>query len=291
MELLQLRYYAAVVEEGSINGAARRLSMTQPPVSMQIRLLEQELGCTLFERGSRKIRLTEEGRILYEHALRILNMTESAAAAVVDCHNADTGTLRIGVVSSVVDTALDRWFTGFARLHPGVNYEITDGNTYLMLDRLKSRALDIAFVRTPFSARGFQSYSLNPEDMLLFASREMTEGLPDPVSLKQAAALPLILYRRWEAVLDRAFAAKGYKPRVICVADDVRTCISWAGAGLGAAIAPADMRDANLPAGLTVRVIRGLTPAAETTVVVNEGGCDTAVGKAFLAWFRADTGL
>lgn len=287
MDLMQLRDYAAVVEEGSISAAAKRLGLTQPPVSIQLRLLEEELGCRLFERGSRKIRLTEEGRLFYGHAVRILNMASSACTAVTQCHNAEAGTLRIGVVSSLADVAARRWFAEFARLHPLVNYELTEGSTYVLLDRLKSRALDAALVRTPFSARGFECVNLAPEDLLLIGPAELLGALPPAVTLRQAAALPLIVYRRWSEVLDGAFAAEGLRPRILCIADDARTCLSWAGAGLGAAVAPCDILSGPTPALLETRAIRGLGPVAKTTLAVNEGGCDTAVGRAFAAYFRA----
>lgn len=286
MELLQLTYYTAVVEAGTINGGAKKLGMTQPPVSTQIRLLEKELGCTLFERGSRQIRLTEEGRLFYERAVRILRMTQSAAAAVADGCRAEKGTLRVGVVSSLADLAAEKWFRGFARLYPLVNYEVTEGSTYELLDKLQNRLLDVALVRTPFSARGFTCFHLAPEDMMVMGTGELLSSLPEAVTLKEAASLPLVLYRRWAEVLDRAFAAQGCKPRVLCVADDARTCVAWAAAGLGAAVVPADMMAVSAAADLTARPLRGLVPAAETTLAMNEGGCDTAVGRAFAAYFK-----
>jgi len=286
MELQQLRYYAAVVQAGTINGGARSLGMTQPPVSTQIKLLEAELGCTLFERGSRRIRLTDEGRLLYDYAVRMLNLSESAASAVAGCRNAETGTLRIGVVSSLADLAARRWFSGFSALYPGVDYALSEGTTYEVLDKLKSRMLDAALVRTPFSRRGLDCVSLAPESMLLMAAPRLLQDLPPAVTLEQAAAFPLILYRRWAEVLDRAFAARGCRPRVLCLADDARTCVAWAAAGLGAAIAPADMELTGGMAQLQARPILGLAQGAETTLACNEGGCDTAVGKQFVRYFK-----
>lgn len=222
MELLQLKYYKAVVEAGSINAAAKKLRMTQPPVSMQIRLLENELGCTLFHRGSRKIELTEEGKIFYEHAVHILNMTESAGAAVSDCHSAVSGTLRIGIVSSLAELSVAKWFKGFAEEHPNINYELSDGSTCQLLEKLKSREIDIALIRQPFSARNFEYVSLKPQNLIVIGVDKYITKLSEPVSLEQLSALPLIIYRRWMKVLDQAFAAKGLFPRIICVADDAR---------------------------------------------------------------------
>ena len=286
MELQQLRYFSAVVQSGTINGGARKLGMTQPPVSTQIRLLEAELGCTLFERGSRSISLTEEGRLLYGHAVRILNMTKSAAAEVSNCHNAETGTLRIGVVSSLADLAVEKWFHPFSLRYPRVDFELSEGTTYEMLEKLKNRILDIALVRTPFSKRGLNCFSLTAEPMLLIGTAAFLQSDAESASLAEAASCPLILYRRWADYLDRAFAAGGYNPRILCLADDARTCISWAASGLGVAVAPADISITRSAGLLRTRKIRGLSNTAEATLAVNEGGCDTAVGKKFIAYFR-----
>ena len=291
MELLQMKYYKAVVEAGSINGAAKQLKMTQPPVSMQIRLLEKELGCTLFERGNRKIKLTEEGKIFYDHVVRILNMTESAVTAVLDCHVATMGSLHIGVVSSVAAVSAQRWFKGFAKKYPLVNYELVEGDTYGILEKLKNRTIDVAIIRRPFSARGILTYSLKPQNMLLIGTKPYLQDFPKEVSLKQMEALPLIVYRRWASILDNVFSVKGYSPRIICVAEDVRTCVSWAAAGLGVAVAPMDIWQGEPRENLLTKVIKGLVPMAETTLALNENGCDTTVGRAFVAYFREECGL
>ena len=288
MELLQMKYYKAVVEAGSINGAAKQLNMTQPPVSMQIRLLEKELGSTLFERGNRKIKLTEEGKIFYDHVVRILNMTESAATSVRDCHTAHMGTLHIGVVSSVAELAAHRWFKGFCQKYPLVNYELFEGDSYNILEKLKNRIIDVAIVRRPFSAVGFLTYSLAPQDLLAIGTKAYLKNLPEQVTMKQISTLPLIVYRRWVNILDNAFSVKGFSPRIICAAEDVRTCMSWAAAGLGVAIAPRDIWQSEPRENLTVRTIKGLSPMAETTLALNENGCDTAVGRAFAAYFQEE---
>lgn len=104
MELKQLSYFVAVAEEGSITAAARRLYISQPPLSTQMKLLEQELGCQLFERGRSAIRLTEQGAILYRHALTLLEISRAARDEVLSSTGEVRGTLRLGVVSSVVSS-------------------------------------------------------------------------------------------------------------------------------------------------------------------------------------------
>ncbi len=85
MDLKQLRYFTTVAEEGTISAAAKKLFMSQPPLSTQMKLLEQELGCSLFERGQKHIRLTETGRLLYDRAQTLLRMEASMRQDVEAC--------------------------------------------------------------------------------------------------------------------------------------------------------------------------------------------------------------
>ena len=101
MELRQLTYFITVVEEGTISSAARKLNLTQPPLSAQMKQLEAECGCVLFERTSRRIQLTEAGRMLYNRALTLLELADITRQELKDYREGTSGTLRLGVVSSV----------------------------------------------------------------------------------------------------------------------------------------------------------------------------------------------
>lgn len=136
MDLKQIRYFLEVVDQGSINMAAHKLGMTQPPVSKQMQLLEQELGCELFRRNSRPLELTPEGKVLYERGSALLAMAQGMVQAVADCRNTQGGTLRLGLVSSVSELAVQRWIAPFGQMHPGVDFALYESNTYSLLERL-----------------------------------------------------------------------------------------------------------------------------------------------------------
>jgi DNA-binding transcriptional LysR family regulator len=95
MEIHQLRLFREVVDAGSISEAARRLNLSQPPVSYHIKMLEQELQVTLFQRGRRSIELTEAGRLLYERAGALLDMESTVSREITEAGSRRT--LRIGV--------------------------------------------------------------------------------------------------------------------------------------------------------------------------------------------------
>ena len=152
MDLKQLRYFVTVVETGSISAAARKLYMTQPPLSARMQALEQELGCPLLERGARRVELTDAGRRLYERAKTLLELEQTAREEVRACADPAGGVLRLGVVSSVAGEMVPRWLTAFTRQMPGVQLRLTEANTFRLLEQLRQGHIQLAIVRTPCAA-------------------------------------------------------------------------------------------------------------------------------------------
>ena len=125
MDLKQLRYFAAVAEEGSITAAARRLYLSQPPLSMRLQALEREVGCSLFERGRRHITLTDAGRVLYGYACSMLETQQSALDEIAALREGSGGVLRLGMVSSLSGTLAADWLAEFCGERKGVRLEIS----------------------------------------------------------------------------------------------------------------------------------------------------------------------
>ena len=169
MDLKRLYYFITVVNEGNISHAAKKLHMSQPPLSTQMHLLEKELSCVLFERGSRQIHLTEAGKLLYERALTMLELSNQTKKELLDYQNGTSGSLRLGVISSVSCTLLNQWIKNFHHQHPEIHFELFEANTYQLLEQLKANIIEIAIVRTPFHAASFDCIFLQG-DSPLFAS-------------------------------------------------------------------------------------------------------------------------
>lgn len=239
MDLKQLRYFVAIADEGSISGAARRLFLSQPPLSAQIKLLEKELGCVLFERGSRKIQLTEAGKLLYERAQSLLGLADGTCRELRDLQSSGSGTLRLGVVSSVGWAVLDRGIRPFRAQYPNVAFELHEANTYQLLEQLHAGLLDLAVVRTPFSPGNFDCTYLEREPMLAAGIPELLPDGGGEITLRELASLPLVMYNRWEKIILDAFSQEGLTPRIVCRNEDARTTALWADSGLGVGMMPA----------------------------------------------------
>lgn len=237
MELKQLSYFVAVVEEGSFSAAARKLFMSQPPITTQVKALEEELGCALLVRGTRAVRPTEEGRLLYDRARLMLEMRRSVTEEIEARSISGGGTLRLGVVSSVASSLLPGWLSGFHALNAKVRLELYEDNTYELLEKLRTGMVEVALVRTPFPGEQFSALPLSEEKLVAVGLPEYFAGEKETV-LEELAGRPLMVYRRWEQVVRRLFAEKGLPLRYLCISDSSSTIAALAEQGLGVGLLP-----------------------------------------------------
>jgi DNA-binding transcriptional LysR family regulator len=147
MELMQLEMFVAVVEEGSVRGAAERVFRTQPAVSIAVSKLEREFEAPLFDRSKRhEYRLTQAGEALYQHATRMLCLRSETVSAVGDIRNLRLGRLRIGANESVSLHLLPELAQIFLAQHPGIRMEVRCERSKSLLADLKDRKLDLALL-------------------------------------------------------------------------------------------------------------------------------------------------
>ena len=238
MDIRQLLYFTTIAEEGSISAAAKKLHLSQPPLSYQMKLLEEELHLPLIERSARGIALTEAGRVLYKRAQGILELSELTRKEMLAMASGFTGTLHIGTVSSSGASLLGWRIPAFHQKYPQIGHE---GNTFELMEMLESGLIELAIVRTPFHNDQLNCLYLSPEPMIAAgAASFFPAGMPSgqPISLELLGHAPVILYRRFEKILLSLCEQKGITPQVFCIADDARTTLMWAEAGLGVAVVP-----------------------------------------------------
>ena len=241
MELRGLSYFVAIVEEGSISAAAKQLHISQPPLSAQLRHLEDELGVTLIERGARHVTPTAAGRALYERAKRLLLLADAARQEVSQIAGGVRGVVRLGTISSCGPALLTPAFAAFCAQYPALRFEVREGNTYQLLDLLRAGAIELAVLRTPFADEGLTCHSLTPEPLCAVGlPGVLGAGSPlgEAITLQALAGLPLVYYRRFELLLQGEFRRAGLPLQPFCVVDDARTALGWAATGVAVALAP-----------------------------------------------------
>ena len=239
MELKQLEYFRAIVDAGTISGAARDLHMTQPPLSYQMKMLEEELQVPLFLRGTKKITLTEAGKTLYEQGGNLLMLSDLTKREVIKSSQA--ATLHIGMTPSTVSMMSD-YLLRFAEKYPQVHFDVHEGSTFTLKDQLENRIVDLTTLRTPIVLNGCETRSLAKESLLVMASPDhpLFEGRTS-IRLEELSEQRLILSHRYRKYMLSAFERAGLVCDIYFACEDARTAMTIAEKGMGIAILPSSM--------------------------------------------------
>ncbi len=276
MQFRQLECFLAVAEELHFGRAARRLHMTQPPLSLRIRRLEEELGVRLFDRSSRRVALTAAGESLVREARAILDRIGSAAEITRAVARGDLGILRLGFVGMAMDATLPRAIRDFLQSHPGVQLSLDELSTLEQLKAVRGGRLDGGLVRLyEHDLTGLSSERVMrvPYRLAIPHSHPLTRRRRIP--LRCLKGVPMITHpRRFQPHLyDRISAAcrqEGFEPHVVQEAVTKRTTLALVAAGIGVALVPS-LPDALLPQRVVTRPIAGDLPMVEISVVWPEG--------------------
>lgn len=242
MEIKQLEYFRAIVDEGTVSAAARALHMTQPPLSYQMKMLEEELQVQLFIRGTKRITLTEAGKVLYARATSLLTMTDITKREVVKA--SQSATIHIGLTPSSV-SMMSEYLVRFASKYPDIHFDIHEGSTFALKNKLENRMIDISTLRTPIVLNECNSRVLLQEELVAMAVPDLSKIERTSISLKELSQKPLILSHRYRKYILSAFEDAGLGCDIYCECEDARTAITLAEHGLGVAILPFSMSELN----------------------------------------------
>ncbi|MDF2886570.1 MAG: transcriptional regulator, LysR family [Lacrimispora sp.] len=281
----QLYYFTVISETGSFTAAAKKLGISQPPLSKQIMLLEAELGVKLFERGAKKTELTEAGTYLYFRAKDILSLMNSVSEDLKHFPSSARGVLKLGVISSA-GTVLVDFLKHFTTAHPGVRFEVTEGNTYELLEKMKNGLVECSIIRTPFNPEGLECvYGKKEPIMAVGIQKYFSELSNHKISITELTGKPLIYYRRFDSIISLAFQNSGIAPDIFCRNDDARTCLQWAKAGLGIALVPESICDITGQENLIFKEIDSPDTITQITAVYKKNGYVSNIAKEFVDSF------
>jgi DNA-binding transcriptional LysR family regulator len=196
MDLRHLRYFVAVAEERHFTRAAERLGIKQPPLSLQIRQLEQELGTPLFRRLTRGVELTEPGTLLLDEARQILEQVERTKANVRNRARGETGHIRVGFAGATYfQPRVPGLVQTYRRRYPGVVLSPVQSNTPHLVEALRNGSVDVAFVRPPLGdGEGLTVHPLVQEPMRIVLPSKHPQARKRSVSLASLAHETFILF-------------------------------------------------------------------------------------------------
>ncbi|HEX2927088.1 MAG TPA: LysR family transcriptional regulator [Ruminiclostridium sp.] len=238
-DIKQLRYFLAIAEEGQILGAAKRLHMAQPPLSQQLKLLENELQIQLVERGSRRIQLTDAGLKLRDRAARIIELVETTEAEIREMKEGFEGMLSIGTVASLGTSILPEYIQSFNLKYPRVRFQLWEGDSYKVTELLDKGIAEIGIVRFPYDTETYSSINLPNEPMVAAWSDFWNlEEDTEQFKIKMLEGKPIMVHRRHEKLVEECCKKAGFEPDILCKSDDVRSILTWALADIGIAIVP-----------------------------------------------------
>jgi DNA-binding transcriptional LysR family regulator len=286
MDLRVLRYFVTLADTLHFGRAAAALSMSQPPLSRQIRAFEDELGVELFLREPRGVRLTPAGTALLPQARRLLREADALTAGARELAHGEVGVVRLGFISTAAPNVLPRVLPTFRRTRPGIRLTLVEATTDAQLTGLRDDTLDAGVVVPPVPV------PLRCEVLLrepLLAALPRTRRWPRRLPLETLADEPLILFPRRAApglydLIVGLCARAGFVPRIEQEAIQMPTIVSLVGAGMGVALVPASLARVR-QTDVVYRPLAEPGPPMEVGLAWNEATPTPAVA-AFIAHVR-----
>ena len=276
MELRHLRYFVAVAEELHFGRAAQILRISQPPLSMQIRALEGELGVRLFKRTQRQVSLTQAGGVLLGEARHILAKVEQAVLTTKQASRGEIGELVIGFISVADYNVLPVVLREFRRRFPMVRLTLRESTTDAQISDLAAGRIDVGFVLPPISESSLESIPILREPLIAaLPEQHPLARRPGKIALEKLKDAPFILFPRANAPglyddIVSCCKAAGFSPRVEQEAIQMQTIVSLVSAELGFALIPASLINLQRT-GVIYKSLAGGSPLTEIHLVRRRG--------------------
>jgi DNA-binding transcriptional LysR family regulator len=271
MELRHLRYFVTVAEELHFGRAAERLHMSQPPLSMQIRALEEEIGVRLLNRTQRHVSLTQAGNVFLQEARQILARLEQAVLTTRRAERGEIGELAVGFISVANYNVLPGLLRDFRRKYPMVNLTLKEATTDTQIEDLLNGRIDVGLVLPPIASAAIESAAIVREPLIAaLPERHPAAARTGKISLAALADSPFILFPRhmapglYDDIVSFCRTAD-FSPRVEQEAIQMQTIVSLVSAELGVALMPASLQNLQRT-GVVYRAIRESGPLTEIHV-------------------------
>lgn len=276
MELRHLRYFVTVAEELHFGRAARKLHISQPPLSMQIRSLEEELGVTLLNRNQRHVALTHAGNAFLGEARHILARLDQAVLMTRRAGRGEIGELAIGFISVADYNVLPIVLREFRARYPLVNLTLRESTSDAQVQDLVAGRIDVGFLLPPVAEPSLSSAPILREPLIAaLPDRHPLARKPGKLALAKLKDAPFILFPRamapgmYDDILSFCRSA-GFSPRVEQEAVQMQTIVSLVSAELGVALIPASLTNLRRT-GVTYKSIREAGPLTEIHLAWRNG--------------------
>ena len=284
MELRTLHYFTVVAQELNITRAAEKLNMSQPPLSNQIKALEEELGVQLFIRGKRHLELTEEGGLLLRRAVQVQELADKTRQEIASLREGMTGVIYLSMVEGRAPFLAARWIAGFREEFPLVRYNLWNGSSDDVLDRLRKGLADLAVIAAPYDTEHLEGFPVGREPWIamLHPGHPLAQTVGDTIPLSSLAGEPLIVPSRKSRMdaIRRWFGEVGAEPHILCEMSNYMDAAALTSQGVGISIFPQTVDVSN---GLVVsKVVIQPSRQVEYILVWNRGQPPSGLTREFI---------
>jgi len=234
-----LRGFYFVAERGGMRQAAIAMGREQPTITRQIKCLEKELGVTLFDRSSGKMRITPEGRILLEKAVSLFEDVKGIRNEFRKQELEYEGKIFIAASPAIIDSYLPPYIMDFRKIHPRVNFHLEGGIRELVFEKIESAEADFGIAYFESAPKTIVFYDLLKSGLILIASKNKNFFSGKSPTLRQIAKVPLVLFSHrgaLERLIERVFAEKGLRPNVVMTHNNHVSIKKYVALGMGASI-------------------------------------------------------
>jgi DNA-binding transcriptional LysR family regulator len=239
-DLLQwLRGFYFVAERGGVRQAAIAMGREQPTISRQIKCLEKELGITLFDRSSGKMKITPEGKILLEKAVSLFEDVKGIKNEFKKQEVEYEGKIIIATTHAIIDSFLPRYIAQFRKLHPRVTFHLEGGIREMVFEKIESAEADLGIAFSENVPKTIMCYELSETGLVLIAPKNNPFFKTKAPTLKQIAAAPLVLFSHRglpERLIENRFARENLKPNVVITHNNHVSVKRYVALGMGVAI-------------------------------------------------------
>jgi DNA-binding transcriptional LysR family regulator len=277
MELRHLRYFVVVAEELNFCRAAERLRITQPPLSVQIRHLEDELGVQLFYRVKRRITLSPGGEVLFSQGRRLLRDAEQIADQVREAASGNTGSLSIGFVATAMYDILPAALRIFRSAFPNIRLNLEDVHSGQQIQALQGRKIDVGIVRPLIEDAFLETEEILREPLMVALPQKHWLHDRDQIPLTDLSEEPFLmcpmssepgLHRLYMNLTEDA----GFRPRVVQQAEHIQTRVALVAAGVGVCLVPSSAMGL-LQAGVLYRPLVAPQTRLTKLMIWRKGPC------------------
>jgi DNA-binding transcriptional LysR family regulator len=247
VDLKVLYYFTVLAEEKHFGLAAKRIGIEQPPLSLQMKKLEQIIGAELFDRSKRQIRLTTVGETFLPEAYKLLRQSMQLVDSIKSVGRGESGVLNIGFATSTIFCGITSAIQKHKKLYPKVELRLQELSSGAQIEALQNGAIDIGFIREVGKHDQVMSRHLVKEKFIAVLSNQHPLSKKDSIQLKELLKEPFVHFPRSvaPALYDKVnvlFAKANHYPEIVQEAYEWQTIVSLVEANLGVSICPASFQ-------------------------------------------------